>query len=355
MNPSEVAEDAAPATVLVADDERTVRSILARVLELQGYRVIAAQGGAEALALANQHECDAFLVDLYMPEIDGLAVCRELRDSARYRQTPILCMTAAEESRHVNAAFAAGADDFIVKPVNPTVLQARLRGQLERHASLREMNRLRANLNRYVSRRTQHMVQEYTRTGVLPPPEEAAVCVLFSDVRGFTRLSQEIDPQTLFRELSANLGMQVDCVYAHHGDVDKFAGDGIMAVFDEPDAALNACRCALDILTRTQSEETQLNKALLRLGIGIHCGPALIGNVGSVRHLDYSVIGETVNLAARLCGAAAPISAIVSSDVVGACRGAPEIRFGAAEQIPVRGMRNAVTVHALTPGAAGSC
>ena len=333
-----------PLTVMVVDDDRTVRNVLSHMLKAMGYRTIVADSARSCLDLAASEQVDAYIVDVQMPEVDGLAVCRELRASERSRLSPIICMTAAGEAAHVNTAFAAGADDYVVKPVNPVVLKARLAGHVERRRAMRATERLRANVNRYISRRTLQMAEEYTATGILPGPIEREVVVLFSDVRGFTQLSQEVEPPILFAALSDNLGMQVDTVYSHNGYVDKFAGDGIMAVFDGETAAERACRCGMDILARTLDAGNQYSDPALKLGVGIHAGPALVGNIGSAQQLDYSVIGETVNLAARLCGQAAPMTAVVSDAVVQLCTEAQELKFTAPCEIRVRGVRDAVAV-----------
>ncbi len=333
--------------VVIADDDRTVRNVISRVLELKNFIVVVAASGEECMEYIDDCSVDAFLLDVYMPGIDGLTICRALRNSQAHIQTPVLCMTAAGETTHVNAAFAAGADDFIVKPVNPNVLDARLRGQIERYENVREHARLRANLDRYISRRTRQMVSEFTETGILPAPQEAEVCVLFSDVRGFTQLSQDADPKSLFASLSHNLGLQVDAVYRHGGYVDKFAGDGIMAIFDEQNKTQAACRCALEILELTSEAGKYQRDPVLRLGIGIHSGTALIGNVGSELHFDYSVIGETVNLAARLCGTAAPMTAVISAAAVADCGPVTDMRFNAPCTIDVRGVREPVAVYQL--------
>ena len=342
-----IADNQTGKTVIIADDDRTIRNVLSRVLEISGYETITADSGEACLELAREHNVGAFLVDVYMPGIDGLTVCRSLRNDVRYRYVPILLMTAGGEAKHVDAAFESGADDFIVKPVNPTTLSARLRGQIERYDTLIEMEKLRENLNRYISRRTQKMVSEYTSTGVLPAPEESEVCVMFSDVRDFTQISEAVDPQQLFATLSDNLGMQVDCVARHGGYIDKFAGDGIMAVFDQEDGSQSACRCALEILRLTEEASDYQPEAMLKIGIGIHTGTALIGNVGSELHLDYSVIGKTVNLSARLCGSAAPMTAVVSADVVRRCGDVSALRFNARTEIAVRGVREPVEIYQL--------
>jgi len=331
-------------TILVADDDRTVRAVLTQILEADGFKVIQAERGEKCLFLSMEKAIDGFLVDMNMPGLDGVELCRRLRSLERHKLTPIICVTGNDDDTAVSRAFAAGADDFIAKPVNPTTLRARLSGHLQKMEYMKEMERIRKNLNRYISRRTQTMVEAYSITGILPVPEQRDVCVLFSDVRGFTQLSQELEPTTLFNVLSRHLGMQVDCVDRHGGYIDKFAGDGIMAVFDSDRRVGEACRCALEIMAMTRSQGTGRNDRMLGLGIGIHCGPALVGNIGSDKHLDYSVIGETVNLAARLCGCAEPLSIVVSATVVDCAQMEPDLSFTAPCEVKVRGLRDPVTV-----------
>lgn len=332
-------------TILVADDDRTARTVLARILESDGFKVVQAERGEKCLFLSMEKAIDGFLVDLNMPGLDGVELCRRIRSLERHKLTPIICVTGYDDDTAVSRAFAAGADDFIAKPVNPTTLRARLSGHLQKMDYMKEMERVRKNLNRYISRRTQTMVEAYSITGILPMPEQHDVCVVFSDVRGFTQLSQELEPTTLFNVLSRHLGMQVDCVYRYGGYIDKFAGDGIMAVFDSERRVAEACRCALEIIDTTQSESLGRIERKLELGIGIHAGSALVGNIGSDKHLDYSVIGETVNLAARLCGCAEPMSIVVSRDIVDRAHTEPDLAFTAPCEVKVRGVRDPVTVY----------
>ncbi len=117
-----------------------------------------------------------------------------------------------------------------------------------------------------------------------------------------------------------------------------------MAVFDGADMAERACRCALDILERADARRQAAGGgAVIKPGIGLHLGYALIGNIGSAEHLDYSVIGGTVNLAARLCGFAAPLTAVASRDVRDAVCGSG-VAFVDEQQTRIRGVRAPVTV-----------
>jgi adenylate cyclase len=150
----------------------------------------------------------------------------------------------------------------------------------------------------------------------------------------------------LFRMLSEHLAAQVDLVYNHAGYIDKFAGDGIMAVFDGDKMAQRACRCALDIMDMSRDNAARTGSRINRLGIGIHTGPAIVGNLGSKNHLDYTLIGDTVNLATRLCGIANE-SIVASQAVFDAVAGASELGFGGKRPVAIRGYRVPVTVHEL--------
>ena len=139
-------------------------------------------------------------------------------------------------------------------------------------------------------------------------------------------MSQEMDPELLFRMLSEHLAAQVDLVYNHGGYIDKFAGDGIMAVFDGDKMAARCCRCALEIMDMSRDNAARRGAKISRLGIGMHLGFAIIGNLGSENHLDYTLIGDTVNLATRLCGIAND-SVVASQAVYQALANAAEFRF----------------------------
>ena len=334
-------------TILVADNDPSTRASISALLESEGYHVVQAERGEKCLFLSMEKSIDGFLIDLEMPGLDGADLCRRLRSMERHKLSPIICFTDSDDDAAVNRAFSSGADDFVNKPINSTILKARLSGHLQKLDYMQEMERVRTNLNRYISRRTQTMVAAYSITGVLPTPEEQDLCVLFSDVRGFTQMSQELEPASLFNVLSNHLGMQVDCVYRHGGYIDKFAGDGIMAVFDSEQRVAQACACALEIINATNRGNQRTSEQSLELGIGIHAGTALVGNIGSDKHLDYSVIGETVNLAARLCGCAEPMSIVVSERIAGMAQH-KEFAFGDPWTVSVRGVRNPISVYNLT-------
>jgi class 3 adenylate cyclase len=330
--------------VLVVDDTAVSRVLGADILSTSEMKVFEADSGEEALRQAEANAMDAFLLDIRLPDMNGIELCRALRAMPRYRDTPIIFVTAMDQREVLQWALEAGADDFIQKPLHAMVLRKRLGNLLLKADSIREAESLHLALRRHVSPRTEEIAREYARTGVLPAPRRQNVCVMFSDVRSFMENGRGKAPEALFGMLSARLAAQAEAVYRHGGYVDKYAGDGIVAVFDQGEMAQQACRCALDILDAPGERAGGT-------AIGIHFGPAMIGNLGSADHLDYAVVGRTVNLAARLCGLAGK-SAVVSQAVREAAEGTTGLRFRSERTAQMRGQDGLVTIYDLQRSAA---
>jgi len=336
--------------ILVVDDLVTVRRVVHGVLAQNLAQMLEADCAEQALRIANENNIDAFLLDIQLPATNGIELCRAIRAMDRYRSTPIIFVTAMDERRTLQQALEAGGDDFIPKPIDPVILRARLGNLFQKTEYLRQIELISLSLHRYVSPRTEEMARIYAKTGVLTPPKQLEVSVLFTDVRGFTQLSQHLEPDVLFQGLSEHLAAQVSLVYRHGGYVDKFAGDGMMAVFDGEDMALKSCLCALDILEFSRERNQQQGGKIHQLGMGIHKGSAMIGNLGSSEHLDYTLVGRTVNLAARLCGAADRLSIVASQTVREAIAEDPRVRFSRERGAVVRGFDDPILIYDLSRG-----
>ena len=333
-------------TVLVADDTAVTRMVIADTLGTSGVRVLEADCGERAIQLARDNMVDAFLFDIRMPDINGIELCRTIRAIDRYEGAPIMFITAMDQRDVLQWAIDAGCDDFMQKPIDAMVLRKRLGNLLHKAVYLTQVELMSLSLQRYVSPRTEEMARIYATTQVLPGPRQQEACVLFSDARGFTEMSREIDPELLFRMLSEHLAAQVDLVYNHAGYIDKFAGDGIMAVFDGDKMALRGCRCALEIMEMSRDIAARTGSRINRLAIGVHLGTAIVGNLGSQNHLDYTLIGDAVNLTTRLCGIANE-SIVASQAVFDAVTDAHELRFDRKRSVVIRGYRDPVTVYEL--------
>ena len=335
--------------VMVVDDHRFSRTVLTRILSAAGYSIRTAEDGEGALALLAEIQPDAFILDAEMPGMDGIELCVRLREDPRYRMSPILISTATEDRYLLRSAFSAGCDDFLLKPLEPLVVVARLGGLLKKADYYQQLERIRADLARYVSPRIRGLIERRVRQrDAVPAPEEREVVVLFSDIRGFTGLARSLPPTTLFDAVSRHLGTQVETVYEHRGYVDKFGGDGLMAIFDGPSMALDACRCALDLMERTAALPPVAGAGAVPVGIGIHAGPVVVGNIGAGMHLDYTAIGDTVNIAARLCGYAEPMCTVVSDAVHRlADDSSADLAFSEAQEVRIRGLDEPVTLYHL--------
>jgi len=334
--------------VLIADNDPQRRQSVVEILCNDGYQILEADSCERALDLAVKHSVDSFLLDIHISGDSGFEVCRKLRQMELYKFKPVLLFTNSGMHDYTVAAFASGCDDVIVSDLaHAENLRLRLQEHIERKEYLEHLERSRRTMTSYVSRRILEVVSTASQTGMLPLPEERELAILFTDLRGFTSLSEEMEPVKLFELVSCLLGQQVQLVHDFGGYVDKFGGDGVMAIFEGPDMALQSCRCALEIINSAHLVIPEDSRQLWRAGIGIHMGRAVIGSIGSKDHLDYTAIGTTVNLAARLCGQAKATSIVVSKAIRDAACDDPLLQFHSEREVEIRGMRDPVTVFTL--------
>jgi len=338
--------------VALVDGDAGMRDALKESLEDVGYEVRLAANSAELLTLAQEHSIDAFIVDIEIHGENGIDLCRRIRSLEAHTRTPIVCITGVHSAETLLDAFNAGADDFLQKPINLAALLARLKVELQKKDYFGKLERARLMMKRYLSPRVARLAEEYSQTGKVPAPEERQVSICFTDIRGFTALSETMDPVELFASLSAHLSGQIEMVYRYGGYVDKFNGDGLMAVFDGDEMVQKCCLCALSIMEETtRSNPTAGEK--FPIGIGIHTGRVVIGNIGSPEHLDHSAVGTNVNLAARLCGYAQPETIIVS-DAVRQVMGDNKagLEFLDPREVQIRGVSHLVKIYRLAAGKA---
>jgi adenylate cyclase len=330
-------------TILIADNDSKARTDLRQMLEPEGYDIVYGESGKHALELALARHIDAFLLAVELSKLNSIALCRKLRETEQYRNTPILFLTDRTADILLREALNVGVNDFIQKPFTPVFVQARVKTHLE-YARVRNI------LKQYLSKPTLDAIDNTPSTGPMPQPEERDLAICFTDIRGFTAFSEGTGPLRLFSLVSELLADQVNIVHDYGGYVDKFGGDGVMAVFDGPDMVLQSCLCALNILDSVHEQNSLHADEIRRVGIGIHTGRAVVGNIGSPEHLDYSAIGSTVNLAARLCGQAGPTSIVVSKAVRDALAYDPRLSFHSERRVDIRGFKEPVTVYTLGRG-----
>jgi adenylate cyclase len=336
-------------TILIADDDAKTRTALMQTLETKGYDLVEAESGEQALALATAIRIDVFLLGMEMGRMNGALLCQEFRAIERYRETPIILLARSSSDTALHRALAAGGDDFLQLPYTAVTVHARLKVHFDRLDYSKRLDGVRRILQQYLSKRTLDAI-ENAHGGTLPQPEERDLAICFTDMRGFTAFSEDTEPTRLFSLVSDLLAVQVNIIHDYGGYVDKFGGDGVMAIFDGPDMVVQSCLCALSILESAQIKGSSGRTEIQRLGIGIHTGRAIIGNIGSPEHMDYSAIGSTVNLAARLCGQAQATSIVVSQAVRDVVGDDPRLIFQSERRVEIRGFREPVTVYTLRRG-----
>jgi class 3 adenylate cyclase len=296
--------------VLIADDDWLNRDLLEAYLVSSGCEVVTAADGVAALDLARAAPLDLALLDVQMPRMDGLALCRALKSSPQTRFVPVIIVTALDSEDEKLKALEAGADDFVSKPYNSIVLLTRVRSLLRikrLHDDLETRNRvLRQVLDRYVAEDVADIIltdpERYLKLG----GEARAVTVLFADIRGFTRFTEQHTAPQVVETLNRIFPALSQVVFNFRGTFDKYIGDALMAFYGAPVAAADDPQRAVDTaremmrVFRGLGQQGGLDLRGLGLGVGLHSGEAIVGNIGSERVMDYTVVGDTVNVAKRL-------------------------------------------------------
>ena len=293
--------------ILVVDDEPANRALLHKLLGHHGYDVVEAEDGSAALAAVEEHDPDLVCLDVMMPRIDGIEVCQRLRSQPRHAGLPILLLTALDRSEDRARGLEAGANDFLSKPFDEIELAARIRSLLRTKAL---QDRLADLLGQYVS---ESVAAEALRDpyAVSLGGDRRYVTTLFADVRGYTALVADQPPELTLDLLNRYLTVASDAVEVEGGTVADLLGDGIFAFFGAPvmhsDDPTRAVRAALAMQGAVgELEIPSMPGVRLQTGIGITTGEVIAGNIGSLRRMHYAVVGESVNIAARLQAAAGP-------------------------------------------------
>ena len=344
-------------TVLVADDDWLNRELLQTYLVNAGFRVTAFTNGEEAWqAVETGFQPDIVLSDMQMPKMDGLGLCKRIKQHPPTQFVPVVIVTGLDDDEDRLRAIKAGADDFVTKPFNSLVLLTRVRSLLRikfLYDELESRNKLlRQVLNRYVDEEVANIIltdpERYLKLG----GETRYITVLFADVRGFTQFTENNTPTTVVETLNKVYNQFIEVVFEHKGTFDKFLGDGLITFFGAPvsqtDDTLRALKTALEMQRRFANLEEEINRGLkapLRgVGIGIHAGEAIVGNIGSERAMDYTAIGDTVNTARRLQEEAGPGEIYISEAVY---RHVPSAKVQLLEPKTLHGKNEPITIYSL--------
>lgn len=349
-----------PGFILAVDDQQENRELVARSLSRAGHLVVTAADGEEALAVLAQSDVDVVLLDLLMPGMDGRDVLRRIKEHPEWRATPVIVISGSQDMDRIIECIEAGADDYLFKPFNPVLLQARIKAGIDRkrwhdreEQYRRQLERnerfIRATFGRYLSDDIVNDILERPE-GLQLGGDLRRVSIMMSDIRGFTTLSEHLAPDQVVTLLNRYLGAMTDIIMAHQGTIDEFIGDAILAVFGAPrscgEDADRAVRCAL-AMQAAMAGINERNRAEglpeLSTGIAINTGDVIAGNIGSERRSKYGFVGHPMNVTSRIEGQTAGGEILISDSTLSALTG--HYRLTGSREIQVKGIEESILVH----------
>ncbi|MDA9452075.1 MULTISPECIES: adenylate/guanylate cyclase domain-containing protein [Bradyrhizobium] len=304
------------ATILFVDDEPDLEALV-----LQKFRrqirdgqvvIIFARDGLEALASLEQNpQVDMVVSDINMPRMDGLSLLAKLQEAEDKKSTIIV--SAYGDMSNIRTAMNRGAFDFLTKPIDFADLEATIEKTIRHIEMLREVRRRQMEAERAHAALSRHFSPELAKRLAASGDGEGIevqwrdVATIFTDITGFTSLVESAPPETLGKLLNEYVGGMTEIVFVHEGTVAKIIGDAIQVLFnapgDQPDYATRAVACAHELDAWAQDFRARQSAMGVTFGatrIGIHAGPALVGNFGGNRFFDYTAYGDSINIAARL-------------------------------------------------------
>ncbi len=341
------------ATILIADDRVDNVELVCDLLNMEGYQALCAFDGLQALQKIRDCRPDLVILDVDMPLMNGYEVCARLKANPETASIPVLMLTAWANPAQMVMGLQLGADDYIAKPFDYRELiqriKVRLKAKRETDALRAAQQSIRETFARYVSPQVvERLLADPTRVqlgGVQQP-----LTVLFADLRGYTRVAETLPPEQLVDVLNGYLTVAVQAVLAYEGTIGRYAGDMIMAMFNaplpQPDHPRRAVRAALRLCHDLADYHAGLPEHLrTEFGIGIVSGEAVVGNIGAREWLNYTAIGDTVNLAQRLEEIALGGEILLDEHtchILG-----PAVQVEPKGVIPIRGRREPVMVYRL--------
>ena len=311
-------------SILIVDDNEDNRYTLQLLLESDGHeRISSAASGNEAIALIEKEKFSLVLLDLMMPDLNGDEVLKVIKSDPDKRDIPVVMISADTDAEKVSQCIELGADDYLPKPFNPTILRARIGAALRRHS-------LRALENEYVGKvESEKRHSEKLLRNILPAEivtrlrnGESNIAdhfddatVIFADVVGFGKITARMKAYEIVACLN-QVFSEFDKVAEEVGiEKIKTIGDNYMAVCGVPTPRSNharmAAKFALDMVAATARLRSRL-PAPFTIRVGLHSGPVMAGVIGTHK-FAYDVWGDTVNIAARLEAASAPNRVLASA------------------------------------------
>ncbi len=344
----------APGRLLVVDDNKVNRLLLGRGLEQQGHTITLAENGRQALEMLHQSQFDLLLLDIQMPEMDGYQVLEKLNADLSLRDIPVIVTSALEELDSVVRCIEMGAEDYLIKPVNPVLLRARIGACLEKKR-LRDQQR---DLIRRFA--TAEVAQDMEESGFALGGRFVEATAMFSDIRGFTSLAESQSPVDTIELLNTYYTLMFEAISGQGGVVNQMVGDGLMAIFGAPlelpnhgEQAVRAALEMIEMIDLFNLDQASAGKPDIRIGIGIASGQVIAGYTGTQRRATYTCVGNTVNLAARLEAYTKVAGVPILVDECTRQSLGAEIQVDNLGAVPIKGFNQEVIIYSVPVGQRG--
>ena len=347
-------------SILVVDDLPENLDLMSRLLGKMNCSVITADTGMRALSLLENEAVDLVLLDLVMPNIDGKEVLARIKQSDHLRAIPVIMISGRQDMDQIVDCIQVGADDYLLKPVNSVLLNARIKSGLERKRWHDKEEQYREQLEKrelFIRKTFGRYISDAIVDEILESPEGLklggdlrSVTLMMSDIRSFTTLVEHLPPEQVVKLLNRYLGKMTDIILEHGGTIDEFLGDAVLAAFGAPsnmaDHAQRAVTCAIAMQAAMDEINHQnLEDGLpeIEMAIALNTGEVVAGNIGSERRSKYGFVGHEVNITSRIEDAALPNEILVSERTL-SCLNARHFDVGASRSLKPKGIEETLAV-----------
>ena len=334
--------------ILVVDDEPVNLQVLKNHLSLAGYRVSLANNGMEAMDLIERgNKYDLVILDIMMPKLSGYEVCQKLREIFLPSELPIVMLTAKNQVIDMVDGFKTGANDYLTKPFSKDELLSRVKTHLN-------LQRIHRATGKFVPYEFLKAIGRDSITEVnLGDQVHRDVSILFLDILEYTGLSENMTPEENFKFINEFVGRLGPVIAENHGFVNQYIGDAIMAIF--PEKAEDGLKAAVEMqktLDEFNAERVKKGRKEIKMGIGLHSGPLIMGIIGDSHHAQPTTIADTVNISSRLEGLTRQygVRIIVSENSLGQMKDTGQFHLRYLGQVLVKGKHKPIKMYECIDG-----